>query len=351
MSILTPGNEKINRNEPNGINIEPRDFTESLNKSSWSEQRSHAVKMAIKLSQLEKKYHKRAERMACCSDHLGVRYCPDCGNYHVVRAALCRDRACPICGALRARRLAEKVLSATEKAGGRYLLLGLTIPNPPDGGLKAGLKELSAGFTRLWKMKRLKGLIGGYVRTIEITRNKKDKTWHPHIHALLRVEDSYFRSPLYIQQAEWLALWKTACKRDDIEIVDIRAVAADDTAVYEVCKYATKGSDLEGYNMDEIREWLEAVHGARLWSAGGCLNVSEKEIEIESDEIETPAADEDKPCEKCGSHMQYVDLEDKKVGFFQRLAYRWRWSIGNPVKNKKRRTPQKKSSEGVKRDG
>lgn len=340
MSILSPQQTKINT-EPHEIDITPRDFTEELNKSSWSHQRIWAGKMSVKLSQLGAEYKKRAERMACCSDHLGVRYCPDCGHYHVERAALCRDRACPICGALRARRLAAKVEQATQKAGGRYLFLTLTVPNIPSGGLKAAMKNLSAAFTRLWKMKRLKGLIGGYVRVIEITRNQKTDEWHPHIHALLRVEDSYFRSALYISQTEWLALWNAACQRDDIKILDIRA--ADETSVYEVCKYTTKGTDLEGYKLEELREWLQAVHGARLWSAGGCLRVSEKDVEIESDVIEEKPADDEKLCEMCGSHTQYVDLEDSSLGVFKRLAYRWRWSIGAPAKKKNRRTPQNKS--------
>lgn len=263
--------------------------------------------MSVALSQLGRPYQKRAERMASCASALQTKSCPDGHHHKIQRAILCKDRACPVCSWRRGRAYAARTSVAMEEAGGRYILLTLTVKNCADGELKQTLEKLTKGFSRLMKSRRLYGQVGGYVRTVEITRN--GKTWHPHIHALLRVDYGYFSAfnKLYISQREWSALWQQALGVHYTPVVDVRSVAseAEAGAVAEVSKYISKNI-MAKLPLELLREWLEAVRGRRLWSSGGCLKIKDEQVENEL----VHAADENTTadiCPVCGQHLQIQD--------------------------------------------
>jgi len=303
---------------------------------TWSEKKTIAERIAIKLSQLiknNKTYKGRAERMAGCAHHVQTMSCPDGHHHRVTRAVLCKDRLCPVCGWRRARALGARTAAIMNQVGGRYLLLTLTVPNPPDGKLAKTLREMTTAFGQMMRSPRLRGVVGGAIRTLEITR--KRGSWHPHIHALLRVEESYFRSALYINQDEWLELWKSAIGRTDITQVDIRP--ADIGGASEVAKYVTKSAELERLTLDQLDELACAIKGLRLWSASGCLKISEAEIEAEL--IEHAGAEHAHTCPECGAVLQKIDHTwngaeyrpspypvnwPKKNAEFDRLRREWR---------------------------
>jgi plasmid rolling circle replication initiator protein Rep len=295
MKILTPTIEKHNT------------YNDSFNASEkWPIKKIAASKMAARLSMLGGQYKRRAERMASCSHFLQTSSCPDGHMHKIIRANLCKDRACPVCAWRRSMRLAVRTAEAMAKAGGRYLLLTLTIPNPPLGELRESLQLLTKSFGRMMKHSRLRGIVGGHVRTLEITANLDDSTWHPHIHALLRVEESYFRSALYLHQSDWLDLWRSVSRIPETTQVDIRP--ADQDSYKEVAKYTTKDADLQSLPLPWFSEWLEAVKGLRLWSSGGCLKINQNEIE-EIEVVDELKASESDICPVCGSHLQTVDWE------------------------------------------
>ena len=51
--------------------------------------------------------------------------------------------------------------------------------------------KISKGFLRLLRLKEVKEVVQGYTRCIEITYNKHTNKYHPHIHAILSVKNSY----------------------------------------------------------------------------------------------------------------------------------------------------------------
>jgi rubrerythrin len=231
-------------------------------------------------------------------------------------------------------------------AGGRYLFLTLTVVNPPDGLLKSTIRRMSKAFGQMMRDDRFFGVIGGYIRKIEITRNK---TWHPHIHALIRVEESYFRSALYIKQEEWLQLWRDYYGDQNITQVDIRAIydkniENEDTqalteklfedeetkncsiekaifedavkipeahnmalgkATFEIAKYTTKDSEIIEYTLSQLQEWLEAVKGVRLWVSSRCLRINEADVENEL--IHTCNEESIDRCPTCGAVLQKIE--------------------------------------------
>lgn len=297
MRIISQANEIIktaNQEAP------PREW----DGEKWVENKSAAGRIALKLSQITNRNHTykgRAERMAGCAHHVQTMSCPDGHHHRVTRAVLCKDRLCPVCGWRRARALAARTAAIMQQVGGRYLLLTLTIPNPPDNTLGKACREMTAAFGRMMRDPRLRGVVGGAIRTLEITR--KRGSWHPHIHALLRVEDSYFRSALYLHQSDWLELWRKAIGRDDITQVDIRP--ADIGGAAEVAKYVTKSAEIEALTLDQLDELASAIKGLRLWSASGCLKIREADIEAEL--IQHADADHQSICPECGAVLQRID--------------------------------------------
>jgi plasmid rolling circle replication initiator protein Rep len=289
----------------------------------WHEHKILAGKIAIHLSNLgdakfegDRKYSRRAERMAQCANGIQAKSCPDGHHHKITRAQLCRDRACPVCAGRRSLALAARTRQAMERAGGRFLLLTLTVKSPPDGELKKTVKHISTNFGAMMRDGRLRGVVGGYIRTLETTRSAAG--WHPHIHALLRVDDGYFNrtNGLYIEQQEWCDLWRQYARLDYNPVVDVRAVheAQSAGAAAEVSKYVTKGADILKYSLPELQEWLEAVKGVRLWSAGGCLKINDKAVENEMinnvDSVETPDV-----CPVCGKRLVLQDYWHTSRGY------------------------------------
>lgn len=287
----------------------------------WRVAKADAERMAISMSQCGPAYRKRAERMAGCASVVQSKSCPDGHMHKIIHAVLCRDRACPQCSRLRSRALAARTAQAVEAAGGRLLLLTLTVKSPEDGKLRQTLRKMSAAYGKMMRGSRLRGVVGGYIRTLEITRGHGG--WHPHIHALLRVDESYFSraNGLYVTQQEWASMWQRAIGARYAPIVDVRAVLPHDRggAISEVAKYTTKSADLHGLPLVLLKEWLEAVKGIRLWTAGGCLRVRDSDVEAEMihtvDEQQTPDV-----CPVCGQRLQIVDwLFRRGAGYVQSL--------------------------------
>lgn len=295
-------------------------------KLKWQEKKAEAEIISDRLYQLPKAYHKRAGRICACAQHIQTRSCPDGHHHRVVRATLCRDRVCPVCGWLRSRATASKTAAAVGKAGGRYLHLVLTVPSPRDGHLRETLQRLTKSFGSLMRSPRLRGVVGGYARTVEITRTARG--WHPHIHALLRVEESYFRSALYVSQEEWLNLWRECYGDQTITNLHISAVSADVVgyAIIETSKYISKPAVILELTIKQLTEYLAAVKGMRMWSSGGCLKITEQEPESDSELIHAADEEQVERCPICGAHLQPVDWQwrDKK---YSPLCYALNWAM------------------------
>ena len=299
------------------VKLHHHDTPKNINSEKWPEKKLAAGKMAVRMAQLGEPYAKRAERVAGCAGALQTRSCPDGHHNRVVRAVLCKDRACPVCSWRRSRALGARAADAMAAAGGRYIMISLTIPHVLP--LKDGLKLLCKAAGNLMRSPRLRGIVGGYIRTVEITQGRNG--WHPHVHVLARVEESYFRSALYVFESEWADLWMAALEKSDKKagmaigmyletlqrgapIVDVRAVVDGGGAAAEVAKYVSKSADLLALHLDQLAEWLDAVRGARLWTAAGCLKTANEENLDLIHEAETEAAE---LCPVCGARLQLVD--------------------------------------------
>lgn len=238
--------------------------------------------------------HGRMARVAECGSFLEYHVTPENKILHA--ANFCKDRLCPMCNWRRSLKIfgqVSQVMDELERQQYRFLFLTLTVRNCSSEDLPATVQLLYDGWRQLYhKHKIFRRSIEGTFRSLEVTRNPKDGTYHPHLHVILAVRPDYFRCG-YIPQSEWSAMWRSCCKLDYQPIVDIRTITPNDKglsgAVAEVAKYAVKSSDfLRGSPDDMARtawDFLTALSGRRLCSFTGVFAKIRKQLAL--DDIES----------------------------------------------------------------
>lgn len=245
-------------------------------------------------------------------------------------ANFCRDRLCPMCSWRRSYKIFAQVSKIMNHIADKYnfLFLTLTVPNVDADSLSDTIMDLNKSWDRLTKLKRFKSSVCGFFKSLEVTRNKKNGTYHPHFHIVLAVPLDYFQTDKYIPRDEWLSLWRKATRNPSITQVDIRkaknkhnsescsAVAALSSAVAEIAKYAVKSSDYlfqDKSLTDSIVYTLSvALGGRRLCSFGGIFAEIQKQLQL--DDVEDG---------------DLVHINDDKINPEIAIQiYRYGWSCG-----------------------
>ena len=206
-------------------------------------------------------------------------------------ANFCKDRLCPMCNWRRSLKIfsqMSKVMNAMQ--GYEFLFLTLTVRNCSADELPQTVQALYDGWRYLYhKNKEFRSVIEGTFRSLEVTRNKKDGSYHPHLHCILAVKPSYFKKG-YTTQKRWSELWQQACGLDYGPIVHIEKVkdtgSGISDAVAEASKYPTKSSDfLDGLDVKRSAEYaasfLEALGGRRLCGWTGIFAEVRKQLNLD----------------------------------------------------------------------
>jgi hypothetical protein len=157
------------------------------------------------------------------------------------------------------------------------------VRNCPVTALRSTLLELARGWQRLTQLRIWPAQ--GWVRSTEITRSLRDRSAHPHFHALLMVPPTYFQAD-YLKQSQWAELWQQSLRIDYRPVVDVRVIKQNRARsrvsinrvnisqmwaiVCEILKYSVKVSDM-------VRDhwWfltlVDEVRGIRSVAVGGVL--------------------------------------------------------------------------------
>ena len=289
----------------------------------------------------------------------------DCGTYleyHVSpeKAALrhanfCKDRFCPMCNWRRSLKIfgqVSRVMDKLDGEGWRYLFLTLTIRNVWGDELSGAVQALYDGWRVLYHHymrgsrkdaeKRLKDVVVGTFRALEVTVSdgKYSPAWagsfHPHLHVILAVKESYFQRGHYLTSREWSEVWRNACGLDYNPDIQIQAVRPKDLigpldvpeagkalaygkAVAELSKYPLKDADFVGadaeYNQDrgQYLSWLvHALRGRRLIGMTGRFKAIAKELQL--DDMEQ-------------GDLVHVEAEDIREDL-RYLVVRYSWRYG-----------------------
>ena len=174
---------------------------------------------------------KRAERVLNCGSYLVFLVCIENKEHpkKLASARFCKDRLCSMCQWRRSLRQFKTSVQLGHELLRRqptykFLFLTLTVPNVKLEELSGALDHIFESWRRLYQRQEVRKVVKAYLRTLEVTYNHLEDTWHPHLHALLAVPSSYFTGNRYIKHEQWLDLWRESTRMPEITQVDIRVV-------------------------------------------------------------------------------------------------------------------------------
>lgn len=249
----------------------------------------HRRSQVALLKHLKAEEPKLGEKVEGCGTWLHIREWLQTGQSRIRNANFCKKfLLCQSCAARRAGKMVADYAVKVETVQSARpdlvpAMVTLTIKNGDD--LPERLRHLKDSWTRMMTAKRLGkaancrnatvewNKVHGSIRAIEVT--KKDKGWHPHIHAFVLLEE-------YISQEMLVKEWErftgdsfvVGIKRCDNGIVP---------GLIETLKYVSKLGDLTPENALEV---YRAAKGSRFTDPQGVLRgVPEPDI-CEDDEDE-----------------------------------------------------------------
>lgn len=296
----------------------------------WRPKKIRTIQLSESMHRLG--MNKKANRVWWCGSALAFLENLETGNKKLHSADFCRERLCPMCQwrkSLKVFHQVSKVMDRTQEEHKNLvpLFLTLTMQNCTDGELKEKITDIFQSWNRLLAHRKIKRIVQGWFRALEVTYNKEKDTFHPHIHAIILVDKSYFKKDNkdYMQTTDWVQMWRTAMKLDYDPICDIRKVNRTKgkyKAVAEVAKYTLKDTEFIT-NDDELTDKLVEVlstslRGRRLYAFGGILKQIAKQIGIE---------------EVAEGDLIHIDDEKIRDDIATALVlYRWNFGLSNYIK-------------------
>lgn len=289
----------------------------------WKPKKVRSLMLADSFKRLGE--DKRSLRVRLCGSQLAFAVNIETGEKKLHSADFCRERLCPMCAWRKSLKCFHEVSRVMDTAQAESpelvpVFLTLTLRNCTADELSGTLDTIFAGWHRLAVNDRMKRIIKGWFRALEVTYNRKADTFHPHIHAILMVGRDYFTGNDYMQTADWVKLWRKAMRLDYDPVCDIRKVKGGMKAVKEVSKYTVKDTD---YISDdkELTDRLVSVLGSalrnrRLYAYGGLLKEIAKRIGAE------------KPDEGDLIHIDEDGVLRDDVGCMI-VVYRWNMGLSN----------------------
>lgn len=265
----------------------------------WRKKKLESLKYAEYLKVLEMK---KAFKVQDCAETLTFTK-DEAGKPKLYQCWFCRSRLCPLCNWRRARKNATQLDMVLREAVRKYpqaefLFLTLTTKNTTSAqALKEELRKMTYVLRQnVLRLKKVREVLLGYVRSTEITVNPDDGSYHQHMHVLLMVKKSYFKHH-YLSQADWTDLWKEKMKLDYTPIVHVQKVKpkakgkeALRSAAAETAKYQTKSKDYlskdrsDQENVQIVKDLEYALKGTRAIAYAGVLKDIHKQLHLDDPE-------------------------------------------------------------------
>lgn len=268
----------------------------------WKEHKVQNQYLALAYDDIDPQ---KAVRLRECATSLAFDVSAD-GAKRLATANFCRVRLCPMCQWRRGLKLFGQATQIMQAMGDkwRYIFLTLTVRNCQPEELDTTLTHVCKSWQRITQTKAYKGAVtGGYMRSLEITHNLQDDTYHPHIHAILAVKPSYFTRG-YISQDRWTAMWADAARLGYTPVVHIqRCKGTTPAAIAEVAKYAVKPGDYlvaDDWQLttDTVQLLDRVLAGRRFVSFGGQMAATKRQLgldDVDDGDLIHVEPDQDKP--------------------------------------------------------
>lgn len=199
------------------------------------------------------------------------------------KANSCKNRFCPVCAWRRARKdalgLSLMMQYIKQQENKEFIFLTLTTPNVQNEQLEDEIKHYNKSFKKMVERKKVKSIIKGYVRKLEITYNKKRDDYNPHFHVLIAINKSYFTDKrYYISQQEWLNLWRDVTGISEITQVQVQKIRQNNNKeLYEMAKYSGKDSDYL-INQKVFDAFYKSLKGKQVLVYSGLFKEAKKKL-------------------------------------------------------------------------
>lgn len=225
----------------------------------------------------------KLDRLKECGNFIKFQSSEDKTKFILTGGNFCKNRFCPFCSWLKAKRIAFELLELIKvveyKEKFAFLFITLTVPNVLKESLREEIENFNKSFKRLFEIKEFKAFNKGFIRKLEVTYNKERNDYHPHFHLIVAVNKSYFTSRDYMSKRRLLELWKRATRNPNITQVDIKPCRMDTVKqVMELATYSAKQGDL--YSSKEVFDgFYEGLFRKKLLVYNGIFKEYKKQIE------------------------------------------------------------------------
>lgn len=225
----------------------------------------------------------KLDRLKECGNFIKFQSSEDKTKFILTGGNFCKNRFCPFCSWLKAKRTAFELLELIKvveyKEKFAFLFITLTVPNVLKESLREEIENFNVSFKRLFQTKEFKAFNKGFIRKLEITYNEERNDYHPHFHLVIAVNKSYFKSRDYMSKRRLLELWKRATRNPNITQVDIKPCRMDTVKqVMELATYSAKQGDL--YSSKEVFDgFYEGLFRKKLLVYNGIFKEYKKQIE------------------------------------------------------------------------
>lgn len=238
------------------------------------------------LASIESRFVKRIDRVSQCGNELRFGL-DDQDKFRLIAANFCRDLMCPQCNWRRSLRMFGEVSACMDFMTAEYdfIFATFTIKNCKGDMLSKTCDILQSSFSRMMRGKKVKSIVLGSFSALEITYNKSTEEYHPHMHCIFAVDNSYFAGRHnWISYQQWSLIWQNALKVDYNPVVYVSRVKGNiDKAVAEVAKYSVKGSHYLG-NPIVLRTLFDALSNRKKCSFRGVFRDAHRKIGL-GDEV------------------------------------------------------------------
>ena len=255
----------------------------------------------------------REERCRMCATILKYKRDKN-GKRTLYEAYFCQLRLCPVCNWRRSLKIfsqVSKIIQAIEQDKEHaYLFLTLTQKNVSGEELDKMLDDMMYGWNKFMKYKKVKDVVKGSYRGLEITYDKnriitkkmyqEKKDYYkklglkigdknPNFDILIVVNKNYFTKN-YLKHEEWQKLWAKAMRLEYLPQVNIKKVKGNTAeAVAEVAKYSAKDSDYViekdlDLSMNVVETLDYVLQGRRLVSFSGIMKEWHKKLNLDDAE-------------------------------------------------------------------
>ncbi len=207
----------------------------------------------------DEKLQKRSRRLADCCCRGGLYISSDEPHTTQLWISRCGDRLCPICSGIRARKV-RRQLEVVVKHSPVCRHMILTLQSEPGNDLSEAIRHLQASFRKLRTFDSWEDKVYGGAYVIEIKRNRKENSWHVHLHILY---SGYFWAQRHLS-----ACWEDASRGSTIVWI---TRAGRSHAAY-LSKYCGKPTDFAQWTAPEVVKYAIATQGIRMVQTFGKLH-------------------------------------------------------------------------------